>query len=504
MMYQCPYDHSNLPLPLEVQQFLEQKLYALLLGTSEAQETINPGPIKPSANQSTNPPIDQFLDPIVQFFLPWQPRFVTYLAKYPHLAGRIAHQILHHLAELLESTGLYSHILDQSQKAFNQLDGSDLPHSTMDQEPVPESSLEDLAHRHLVAQQKTTELLDQLSNSVFRIFVRTLPRFLDSMVELAKKYRRGEDLMRDYLGAGLGWDLEPRDWSSEEIINLKDLAEFLDQEPDFSDLINRLGKAPQPFPMDSQDKSSPPVLDALGKQELLGITLGRDLESLVPSSLALAADSTGILRFQLDYAQDQLPQFSFRSFSTATNQPPDPPKQPRGPFILCLDTSGSMTGFPELAAKAMSLSALQQASSLDRSVVLLGFSHRLTQMVWEPPYPMKELLEFLSRPFNGGTDLRPALEASIQFIRHGNYQGADLLILSDFRIPKIMIKKSQKLRQIQEEYKTKIHALTVGTEPIVDDYNLFDSCWICWPDHARPGISSASLGKHPRITQTFR
>ena len=499
-MYQCPYDHSNLPLPLEIQQLLEQKLLALLLGTSDTPTSMDQGHSNLSSNQS----IELFLDPVINFFLPWQPRFATYLAKYPHLAGRIAHQIFHQLAELLESTGLFSQIMDMSQEAFQLTGGSDPPYPEASQEPTGTTRLEELAYNHLITHQKTSELLDRLTRSVYRIFVRTLPRFLDSMVELAKHYRFSEDLMRDYLGAGLGWDLEPSTWTTDELINLKDLAEFLDQEPDFHDLINRLGKTHQPFPLDTKDQSATPVINALGKQELLGLSFGKDLEALVPSSLALAANTQGMIRFQMDYAQEQLPQFDYRSFSTSSNHSPDPPQNPKGPFILCLDTSGSMTGFPERAAKAITLSALQQAGSLERSVVLLGFSHNLTQLVWEPPYPMKELLEFLSRPFNGGTDLRPALEASVTFIRHGDYQGADLLIVSDFRIPKIMIKKSQKLRTLQDDYRTKIHALTVGTEPIVDDYNLFDSCWICWPDHAQPEIPSNSQGHHPRITQTFR
>jgi uncharacterized protein with von Willebrand factor type A (vWA) domain len=500
MMYQCPYDHSNLPLPLEVQQLLEQKLLALLLGTSHSSTSMDHGYSSLSTNQS----IELFLDPVINFFLPWQPIFATYLATYPHLAGRIAHQIFHHLADLLESTGLFSQIMDMSKEAFTLTHGSDPPNPEATQEPYRASNLEELAYNHLFIHQKTSELLDRLTKSVYRICVRTLPRFLDSMVELAKHYRFSEDMMRDYLGAGLGWDLEPSTWTTDELINLKDLAEFLNQEPDFHDLINRLGKTHQPFPLDNKDQSATPVITALGKQEILGLSFGKDLEALVPSSLALAADARGMIRFQMDYAQEQLPQFSYQSFSTSGNQSPDPPQNPKGPFILCLDTSGSMTGFPELAAKAITLSALQQASSLERSVVLLGFSHKLTQLVWEPPYPMKELLEFLSRPFNGGTDLRPAIEASVTFIRQGDYQGADLLILSDFRIPKIMIKKSQKLRNLQEEYRTKIHALTVGTEPIVDDYNLFDSCWICWPDHTRPEIPSNNQGHHPRITQTFR
>jgi len=460
--FQCPYDHSQLPLPPDVQKTLEQRLFALISGIPE--------PNLGDDQTSYSSLIHQFLDPVLQFFTPWQPAFIKYLSGYPHLAGRIAHQILHHLADLLESLGLFSEMLDQAQSLFA---------SQRDQQ----GSLEKKALATLQTQHSISQMLEPIHKTLFRILVRSLPHYLDSMVELAKSYRYGEDKMRDCLGTSLGWDLDPGTVDKDGLTTLADLAQGLQEDQDFQDLILRLGKSYHSQLSTYQGLPPEQEFLALGKQELLGIGQGRDLESLVPSALALASHPQGFIRFQLDYAQEQLPQFTYRSVATSVQQSPDSPQEHLGPFILCLDTSGSMTGYPERIAKTLTLSALQQAKNLNRQVIILGFSHKLTQLLWEPPYPIQDLLSFLSRPFHGGTDLRPALESSIHFIRHGNYYLADILIISDFRIPKIMIKKSPKLRLLQEEYQTKIHALTVGLEPIVDDYNLFDSCWICWPEN---------------------
>jgi len=141
-----------------------------------------------------------------------------------------------------------------------------------------------------------------------------------------------------------------------------------------------------------------------------------------------------------------------------------------------------MDGLPEQAAKALSLAAVFRSIDQGRALVIVSFSDQTRVLEWSGERSLKEYLDFLGHSFRGGTDLRPALDTSIQYFRSGTFENGDLLIISDFRIPKIMVKKSFKLVQLQEHLGTRIHALTVGRNQIIDVYNMFDSRWIFCPD----------------------
>jgi uncharacterized protein with von Willebrand factor type A (vWA) domain len=141
-----------------------------------------------------------------------------------------------------------------------------------------------------------------------------------------------------------------------------------------------------------------------------------------------------------------------------------------------------MDGLPEQAAKALSLAAVFRSIDQGRAFVLISFSDQTRVLEWSGERSLKEYLDFLGHSFRGGTDLRPALDKSFQYFQSNTFEDGDLLIVSDFRIPKIMVKKSHKLVQLQEQLGTRIHALTVGRDPIIDDYNMFDSRWIFYPD----------------------
>ncbi|NCN06083.1 MAG: hypothetical protein GW949_10695 [Spirochaetales bacterium] len=465
MIHTCPYDHQHLPLPHEIQNYLEERISALLTG-------------KRTAPRTTEELADVFVAPLIELLHPWVPNFRKTLEGRSILAQRISHQILEFLAQMIEDGNL-TEFLSTSFAEVTRTDPRQDP-------SYPNLDLKTRVALRSTHRDRMVKVAFDSIRGIIRLAQRGLPRFLDKLLAAAEKYRQTEDRVRSATGTSSGlWDLEPGIWETREGNILQDTAEFLSHEPTIVAMLDTLGRRGLQDPRYTP-KGEPPKETALGRQEIVGLELGRDLEVLLPSQLATLATTKGQGRFFAEYADGRLSQYAFRTRQNPSNSVSPTPEGRKesdlGPFVLCIDTSGSMDGLPEQAAKALSLAAVFRSIDQGRALVIVSFSDQTRVLEWSGERSLKEYLDFLGHSFRGGTDLRPALDTSIQYFRSGTFENGDLLIISDFRIPKIMVKKSFKLVQLQEHLGTRIHALTVGRNQIIDVYNMFDSRWIFCPD----------------------
>lgn len=173
-------------------------------------------------------------------------------------------------------------------------------------------------------------------------------------------------------------------------------------------------------------------------EEIKGVTFGRDLENMLPSELALMDDDDFGILFDLKWAENRLFCFEKQGYEdkinieeiTETREKETEDK--KGPIILCIDTSGSMSGPPERIAKAVTLFMAKRALEQKRNCYLINFSTRIECLDLTPPNGLFELMNFLELSFNGGTDSLPALKEGIRKMNENNYKKADLLLVSDF------------------------------------------------------------------------
>ena len=122
---------------------------------------------------------------------------------------------------------------------------------------------------------------------------------------------------------------------------------------------------------------------------------------------------------------------------------PDVVKRPElvaGPMILCVDTSASMSGAPELVAKAIVLEAMRAASAQRRACLLYAFSgpgDLCTLELGVDVDGVQAVAGFLARSFHGGTDICEPFERALGAIDGQRWRAADLLIASDgeFGVP---------------------------------------------------------------------
>lgn len=114
-----------------------------------------------------------------------------------------------------------------------------------------------------------------------------------------------------------------------------------------------------------------------------------------------------------------------------------PPKK-RGPIILCVDTSGSMHGEPELIAKALALEAARSCHRQQRGCLIYMFSgpaqiRRLELDLKKEG--LAPLLDFLTTSFQGGTEPQGPLERALKDLEQEQWRHADLLLITDGEFP---------------------------------------------------------------------
>lgn len=107
-------------------------------------------------------------------------------------------------------------------------------------------------------------------------------------------------------------------------------------------------------------------------------------------------------------------------------------EQPRGPFIVCVDTSGSMGGFNEQCAKAFCLALMRIALADNRRCFIMLFSSEVVHYELTSESGLEQAIRFLSQRFRGGTDLASCFRAIIERLQNPQWVDADAVVISDF------------------------------------------------------------------------
>jgi len=147
-----------------------------------------------------------------------------------------------------------------------------------------------------------------------------------------------------------------------------------------------------------------------------------------------------------------------------------------GPFIVCIDSSGSMQGTPELTAKSICYALTQVAFSQNRCCFLMMFSSEVVTFEVTRETTLSTLLTFLSASFRGGTDLRPVIEQSLSLMQQEEYKNGDLLVISDFIAQKLPTALALEVKELKKK-KNRFHAITLSTQGNPQLMGIFDHIW---------------------------
>lgn len=292
----------------------------------------------------------------------------------------------------------------------------------------------------------------------------------------------------DEAAAGRLWDMSSTLLQRGDYQLIVEYGNFLAQQPELMKLAEQLGR--------SREAKSVPVQDAPLEEfhqwvrepesvpeEVNGIHQSDDVLRLLPPELATLGISELELEFYRRMVEKRLLTYRLQgdawhdkvSLRPASHQQHE--AQPRGPFIVCVDTSGSMGGFNERCAKAFCLALLKVALADKRRCYIMLFAQDVIGYELTSDSGMEQAIRFLSQRFRGGTDLAVCLDAVIGRLAGPEWLDADAVILSDFiaqRLPENLI-KAIKVRQSAQQQR--FHAVAMSAHGKPGIMRIFDHIW---------------------------
>ena len=224
------------------------------------------------------------------------------------------------------------------------------------------------------------------------------------------------------------------------------------------------------------------------KEEIIGVTLGNDLENIIPQEMSLLDDEDLELLFDLKFVENRLFCFEKQGFVSYQEEGQKEIEKEvekerkkegqKGPIIICVDTSGSMYGAPETVAKAITLMLTAKARKEKRNCYLINFSTGTVCTDMSGAVGVNKINDFLELSFGGGTDVGAGLEVGVEQMEKENYKNSDLLVISDGDFGYISNSLEQKMRQKRKE-KNKFYLLDVngnsGAKRFFDKHWVYDS-----------------------------
>jgi len=268
-------------------------------------------------------------------------------------------------------------------------------------------------------------------------------------------------------------------WNRSEYERLKHIARLQKRFPSIIDVVNIMGRQ-----TDEDGKrtirintGSSMKLEHSSGSDIEGITTSRQLTSLLPLELVLYSDEQLKDLFWHKYLQGNLQTLRYRSFlakptrslSTVTKA------KTKGPMIVCVDTSSSMSGAPMRIVQSILGRIVWMAHRQARNCYLIYYSVGIKCIDLKfSNWAIDELNQIQM----GGTDATKMLNEVFRVLnQEENYMSADVLWISDFLVPDV----SKKLQMQMNEYRntdTHFYGYQIGDRDTIWS-SRFDKIYQC-------------------------
>ncbi|MDR1957200.1 MAG: VWA domain-containing protein [Treponema sp.] len=307
-------------------------------------------------------------------------------------------------------------------------------------------------------------------------------RFCQDLYQRIEAYKHLAELFNSSPGEPRRiWDLSRSVGRQAHVGVLHTYARLLEQDPLIQELAATLGRRETDEEdaetlMEEQVLEPEMVVEQASKAELIGVHESDDLSSIVPAEAALLADETAQWVFYKKFAEKKLQTFAYRHktllplarYDASRSSVRKRRETPKGPVILCIDTSGSMRGLPEQVAKTLCFALLKVALSEGRSCYLIAFALDITRLdmaetleLTDLGKSLERLSAFLSTSFYGGTNAGPAIHEALRMLETRAYRKADVVMVSDFIMPPLDAPILDRIQAAQKQ-RTKFHSLLIG------------------------------------------
>ncbi|MDO4689740.1 MAG: hypothetical protein Q4A58_00360 [Fusobacterium sp.] len=288
-------------------------------------------------------------------------------------------------------------------------------------------------------------------------------------------------------GTGVLWNLSEESIINSNVKTLVDWVEHIKNNKDIKALCDLLGRLriynenlkKQNHSSIDEDIAIPKINS---KEEISRVKLGNSIEALLPNELSLLNNSDLEILFDLKFVENKLMVYDFQGSEHIKKEEEKEKNQSKeiegkGPIIICLDTSGSMSGSREMIAKAISFCIISRAISEKRLCLLINFSIKIELTEFNKISSFSEIFEFLTKSFYGGTDALPALNYSLDTLEKEEYSGADILMISDFLLDSVDERTEERIKESKKR-KNRFYSIAIGNLNMEEKLkNLFTKQW---------------------------
>ena len=330
-------------------------------------------------------------------------------------------------------------------------------------------------------------------------------QFLEELYKKIQNFMRLEKLLSPFTkNFGRLWDLSKNPFETSGFEILDTFAKLLEQDEslqELADLLGRQSRTQAVFEKELRDKiviTTEWHPQPAYRGEINGLKYSNDIAAALPCELAMLKNPAAKKLFQLKFAQKQLLSFEYQNEEEELKKSIEyeevtmEKQEPKGPIIICVDTSGSMHGTPETIAKTVAFALAKIAAEQERLCYIISFSTDIETLEVKPNEDMEltnadggnylqKLVRFLRMSFNGGTDAEPALQKALNMLAGSDtatgYKNADVLMISDFVMANLSDDLVTAIEQ-EKEKNTGFYSLVIGASGNKNTIACFNHNWL--------------------------
>lgn len=260
------------------------------------------------------------------------------------------------------------------------------------------------------------------------------------------------------------FEIQLRNTGAQDYEDKKKIDSYLYRYPQLKEIVEMIGREKI---SDKEEKDSIiykflPIAIAKNSsvEEIDRVESGDNLERVLPVELSMPEDL-----FFKRYATKELQLLSGpgKEKPRKVEDHHKTPRPTKGPIIVSIDTSGSMSGEPLKIAFSLLKQLLKMAKQQKRSCFLISFSVRSKSIDLSKPRNWGRIDHFLENSFSGGTDGEQMLAETIRVLQGGMFEMADVLIISDLQFPTPVPETQEKINR-EKGLGTRFYALQIGKE----------------------------------------
>jgi len=262
-------------------------------------------------------------------------------------------------------------------------------------------------------QEDLKEAMSDLDGQLQQALQNNSHSFSEAMSQAMRETKQTKDRLKSLLGgtsAGSG-DAELKNVPLRDQISLAEKIASNKQMKEIADWAGR-------FKQIARKKQKTKHKDSM---ERSGVTLGNDIERLLPVELGLYTHPITKNDFLRRFVEGQTMQYEQKGHEVLG----------KGPIVLCLDQSGSMHKL-DTQSKGFTLALMSIARKQRRDFCLILFSTRTQIFRYERgTIKSTDMINLAQTFLGGGTDFALPLDRAMNVINESRFKQADVLFVTD-------------------------------------------------------------------------